>query len=302
MLASTHIEHVATLDRLLRDASPTDSPKKIFAGVSDEFWLWAFTEGSRSDPRLARILPAFPPEDIQYRFTGAASDQTMREAFDFYRVVQGAIRDHARRPPESIMEFGCGWGRIIRLFLRDVEPACLWGVDCMSNAIDICKETNHYCTFKLIDPLPPSSLPDATFDIVYAYSVFSHLSEDAHLRWLNEFTRILRPGGLIVVTTRSRDFILFCAELRRQQESRAWASASVSAFRNTEQSLARYDRGEFLYEPMGGGDVLDASFFGETCIPRAYVEQTWSRSVDVLDYVDDRARCLQNVIVARTRG
>jgi SAM-dependent methyltransferase len=295
-------DHRATLDRLLQARSSTDSPAQIFDGVTDDFWFWAFTEGYRTDPRLAEILPAFPSEEVQFNFTGAAWDDTMRQAFQFYTLVQHIVRVHGAQPPSSVLEFGCGWGRIIRLFLRDVPPGQLWGVDCLSTAIDICKATNTYCRFELVDPLPPSTLPAASFDLVYAYSVFSHLSEDAHLQWLKEFTRILRPGGLIVVTTRPRDFILECAELRAQQENRTWAASAVLAFPDTEDSLARYDRGEFLYEPIGGGDVLDRSIFGETCIPRTYVTKVWSQYVEVVDYIDDPAVCPQNVIVARKRG
>jgi ubiquinone/menaquinone biosynthesis C-methylase UbiE len=223
----------------------------------------------------------------------------MREAFGFYSLVRRIVAEHRRQPAVSILEFGCGWGRMIRLFLRDVEPQNLWGIDCMPAAIDICRTTNHYCNFRMVDPLPPSRLAGDRFDLVYAYSVFSHLSEDAHEKWLTEFTRLLRPGGLLVATTRPREFILACAEARAQHEARDWAQGAVLAFKDTTESLARYDRGEFMYEPIGGGDVLDKSFFGETCIPRAYVEKTWTRYFGLVDYIDDRSLCQQNVIVVR---
>ena len=80
-----------------------------------------------------------------------------------------------------------------------------------------------------------------------------------------------------------------------------WARGTVSAFQDTADALDRHDRGEFLYEPAGGGDVLDASFSGETCIPKQYVAAHWSPLFDVVSYVDDRQRCLQNVALARKR-
>jgi ubiquinone/menaquinone biosynthesis C-methylase UbiE len=291
--------HAATLDRLLNGVSTVHSLKQLFGRASDEFWLWAFTEGYRTDERLRQILPAFPPEEVQLRFTGAAGDQTMQEAFGVYSLVRSLTAQHLGRPLESVLEFGCGWGRVIRLFLRDVEPERLQGIDCMPAAIEICKATNPYCQFTLIDPFPPTALPDASFDLVYLYSVFSHLSEDAHLKWLAEFHRILKPGGLVVATTRPRDFILYCAEQRAQRQNAAWAQGTVQAFKDTKDALARYDRGEFLYEPLGGGDVLDASFFGETCIPQAYVRQHWTRLFEFVGYLDDRRYSLQNVIVVR---
>jgi SAM-dependent methyltransferase len=269
--------------------------------VSDDFWLWAFTDGWRCAEPLQTILPAFPPDDVQRRYTGATGDDTMREAFGFYALVKTIAARHLGRPLESVLEFGCGWGRIIRLFLRDIEPGRLWGIDCMPGAIELCTSTNHSCQFALVDPFPPTPLTTGSFDLVYAYSVFSHLSERAHLEWLAEFKRILKPGGLVAATTRPREFILTCARAREGGEQPIWARGTVFSFKNTHEALARYDRGEFLHEPIGGGDVLDASFFGETCIPRNYVVKHWTRLFDLVDYIDDRRRCPQNVIVVRKR-
>jgi hypothetical protein len=169
----------------------------------------------------------------------------------------------------------------------------------MPEAIEICKETNRHCQFQLVSPFPPSLLPDATFDLVYAYSVFSHLSEAAHLAWLAEFARVLTPGGLLIATTRPREFILACAQAREDGDTRDWAQGTVKAFLHTKEALTRYDRGEFLYEPLGAGGVLDASFFGETCIPEQYVFQKWSQLLEIVGYLDSRRLCVQNVIVAR---
>ena len=87
--------------------------------------------------------------------------------------------------------------------------------------------------------------------------------------------------------------------MRKAGEHRAWAQGTVLAFQDTADAVARYDRGEYLFQPMGGGDVLDASFFGETCIPQQYVVQNWTRLFEFIGYIDDRRLCQQSVIVAR---
>jgi SAM-dependent methyltransferase len=291
--------HQETLDRILATPAPDRTPKELFGGTSDDFWLWCFTDGYREDERLRTLLPGFAPEEIQYQFAGAAGDDTMRDAFAFYCLVKSLVAQHAVRPPESILEFGCGWGRIIRFFLKDVQPDRLWGIDCMPEAIALCTSTNRHSHFELVNPFPPTSVPDSSFDLVYSYSVFSHLSEDAHLAWLGEFKRILKAGGLAIATTRPRDFILTCAEARAAKEERDWAQGTVLAFRDTEDALRRYDRGEYLYEGLGAGGVLDASFFGETCIPQQYVVEHWTKLFEFIGYIDDRRLCLQNVVVVR---
>jgi SAM-dependent methyltransferase len=299
--SSREPSHRTTLDRILRDRREPASPHELFAGASDDFWLWCFTEGYRSDDRLRAILPAAPPDDVQCRFAGASGDDTVRDAFGFYSLVRSLVAQHGRGAPGSVLEFGCGWGRILRLFARDVAPQHLWGIDCLPAAIEICRETNPHSQFRLVDPLPPSGLPADSFDLVYAYSVFSHLSEAAHLAWLEEFRRVLRPGSLLVLTTRPRDFIFTCAALREAGEKAKWASGTTLAFKDTQDALARYDRGEYLFEPMSGGDVLDASFFGETCIPQQYVLDRWTDLFEFVGYIDDRRLCLQNVAVVRKR-
>jgi len=296
---SSH-HHQSRLESILATPAVGVSPSSRFAGVSDDFWFWLFTEGYRAnESRLRGLLPEMPPEAVQLRFTGASGDATLGEAFGFYQLVRKLAAKHRRGPVQTILDYGCGWGRIIRFFLRDVNLDNLIGIDCYPEMIDLCRATNPFCRFELVDPYPPTRLSDNSFDIIYSYSVFSHLSEEAHLAWLEEFRRVLKPGGLLIATTRARNFVLECAEMRRQQEQRFWMRGAAASFMDTDAALARYDRGEYLYEAVGGGGVLDSSFFGETCIPRAYVERRWTTFFDFVDFIDNRKVSIQNVAVVR---
>jgi hypothetical protein len=78
------------------------------------------------------------------------------------------------------------WGQIIRFFLRDVDPSRLWGADPVADMIEFCRSTNRWCTFELTKTRPPTTFPPDTFDMIYAFSVFSRLSERMHEDWLIE--------------------------------------------------------------------------------------------------------------------
>ena len=65
------------------------------------------------------------------------------------------------------------------------------------------------------------------------------------------------------------------------------------------KALDDYDNGRYCHTSFGGGGPLDSSIWGETCIPEAYVRAHWTDLFDVVDFIDDRDRCAQNVIVVR---
>jgi len=52
---------------------------------------------------------------------------------------------------------------------------------------------------------PPLPLPDRYFDVVTAFSVFTHIDE-LELAWLLELRRVLKPGGLLYLTVHDEAF------------------------------------------------------------------------------------------------
>jgi SAM-dependent methyltransferase len=199
-----------------------------------------------------------------------------------------------------VLDFGCGWGRTLRFFLRDAPGSNLIGVDVMPLAIQLCKQTNGWCDFRLSPIMPPTDLPGSAFDLVYLYSVFSHLSEESVDAWVTEFARLLKPGGVLIATTWHRGYIEMCAQ-SRHGPTPGTHPGSVHAFPGrTEEWLASYDRGEMCHSPVGGGEALSSSFYGETCIPSAYVQQKWARRFHFRKFIDaDMKRFWQSVIVVQ---
>src|SRR5215210_4128887 len=133
--------------------------------------------------------PPWPGEELVSRVAGG----TDREAF--FESGRQSVRDLNRalsflgksvEDYESILEFGCGCGRIM-LWLADVgAKASLHGTDIDERAIKWAQENMPYATFKVNGGMPPLDYPDATFDLVYNHSVFTHLDEEYQDAWLAE--------------------------------------------------------------------------------------------------------------------
>jgi SAM-dependent methyltransferase len=292
--------YAAQLVELLRGSTAAD-PHRLFDGVSDDFWLWINTVGVRYFAELSGRLPTMPPEFNQLASASATGDQTLADGFGVYQLFRDIADQHgpAIVDCDAVLDFGCGWGRVLRFFLRDLPGDKLWGVDLWDDQITWAKQTNPWCHFATIEKLPPSTLADRSFDMVMAYSVFSHVSEAVHSAWLAEFGRILKPGGLIVVTTWGRDKALRFDAVKHGGQQ-AWDPVyndnMARFFPGKEAWWGRYDSGEFCHIDLHyQGDPG----YGETCIPKEYVLREWTKDFEFVDYIDDRALCPQDVVVVR---
>lgn len=98
-------------------------------------------------------------------------------------------------PTVDVLDFGCGCGRTSRHWQRPIH-----GTDIRPELVAWC--ANHLPgSYAVNDPEPPTRYPDSSFDVVYAVSVFTHLTVERQRRWLAEFARIIRPSGILMLTT-----------------------------------------------------------------------------------------------------
>ncbi len=102
-----------------------------------------------------------------------------------------------------ILDFGCGCGRVIRHLPRHTRAA-LYGVDYNPKLIEWCA-ANLTGNFARNQLTPPLDFPEAHFDAIYLLSVFTHLRWKTQVSWLEEFARVTRPGGAVLVTFHDED-------------------------------------------------------------------------------------------------
>lgn len=296
---TTDYKYSSELKSILRTSTNSNpKPNELFGGIDNDFWLWLITTGYKNKHTPKGLLPGLPEESVQLHFTGSAGGKTLMEGFNAYVLFKGIYEKYAGSISEceNILDFGCGWGRTIRFFMRDIEPSRLWGIDANPELIAECKNSNSWCNFEVSNTIPSINFSENTFDLVYCYSVFSHLSEETHEKWITEFSRTLKPSGILIVTTWQREYIERCNEIRNMDQIPHWLNTPASAFLDTEKALYDYDNGDFCFSPVGKGEW---SFFGEACISEAYVKNHWSDRYSFLEFITDRRQCPQNVIVVQ---
>jgi SAM-dependent methyltransferase len=134
-------------------------------------------------------LPGSDPLELYDRIGRACHDQILR------MLPEG--RGLAGR---TALDFGCGAGRTLRHFRDEALEAEIWGCDIDGASIDWVDE--HLCPplhALRSAPEPPLDRPAGSFDLIWAVSVFTHLS-DTWGRWLTELHRLLADDGLLIAT------------------------------------------------------------------------------------------------------
>jgi SAM-dependent methyltransferase len=104
----------------------------------------------------------------------------------------------------SILDFGCGCGRVIR---HIGTSAKLFGCDYNPDMIEWCSAHLATAEFSVNSIQPPTGYADGKFDLIYAFSVFTHLSEDLGHKWMAEIRRLLRPGGFLVISLHGESYV-----------------------------------------------------------------------------------------------
>ena len=151
-----------------------------------------------------------PPPDLRVLVGGSAdptwfSKKGRLDADRFRELAAAAGVDLSR--PLDVWDLGCGCGRIARWIAPEVIAAggTFTGSDINPRLVGWAAGNlpGRYFRNRLA---PPTDLAAASVDLVYAYSVLTHLREAAVVRWLSETARVLRPGALALLTFHDEDY------------------------------------------------------------------------------------------------
>mgnify|MGYP005849761411 CR=1 FL=1 len=106
---------------------------------------------------------------------------------------------------QTALDFGCGCGRTM-FWLSRRFPAVYWhGCDVDAEAVQWCGRSFPNAVFSVNTEFPPLSCASSSFDIIFGISVFTHLAEEYQKAWVPELHRVLKPGGVLLLSFYGRN-------------------------------------------------------------------------------------------------
>lgn len=266
--------------------------------LSDDEWFEVVLGSVDGKLFAGQMLPAFVSADSQSAYVGSSGQQSLKEAIVFLRVILDYARkegvDFSANP--KVADFGAGWGRYTRFLLKYTKPDNIYGLEVNEYILENTRKTFGACNLLKVNSYPPCDLRDNLIDLVLGYSVFSHLSPDCADAWIGEFARIVRPGGLVMMTTQGRTFVEYCQYIRDSGNiTHPWHNSLAKSFVNVQECLEQYDNGGFLHAQTGQYDGT----YGESLVSPGYIKKNWVEYFDLIDFFDDRSTLPQALFVLK---
>lgn len=181
------------------------------------FWLYA--RAAQFNPKTLvgnrRFVPSgapdglpLPPADLIFLVAGttdiswfleggARAAGSITEAMRVENVDMASI--------SAMLDFGCGCGRVLRNW-QALPHTEVHGTDYNERLVDWCRQNLPFARLALNGLKPPLAYEDGRFDLVYALSVFTHLTADLQSLWISELARTVRAGGHLVISTHGETY------------------------------------------------------------------------------------------------
>lgn len=158
----------------------------------------AAPDGLPVPPQRLIVLVAGPTSVDTFLRKGRLGADIVREALARQGVDVRTVGD--------ILDFGVGCGRVARHW-HDLEGPRVHGCDINPELVAWTRANLPFVDAHVTGVAPPLPFGDDSLDVVYAFSVFTHLPAPLQAAWGAELRRVLRPGGHLIVSTHGRSYL-----------------------------------------------------------------------------------------------
>ena len=225
----------------------------------DEFGLFIISLPDDDYPAMSAILPPMASAEIQKMWTGDHGEDLLRVTAAFARQTENNFVRHTGRRLQGsqIMDFGCGYGRITRMMYYYSNPDLIWGADAWDKSLDLTRQYRLPGNFVKTDSAPDTiPVGENKFDLIFAFSVFTHLAPHVTDKCLSTIRNYVKDDGLFIATIRPVEY---------------WPWHDISRETDvSDQMLKDHNAKGIAYDPHTGpeGDT-----YGDTSISFDYMER-----------------------------
>lgn len=276
---------------------------------SDPFYFdFVYAQGDTPEPAAETISPRNPrlrqriwiPKDFR-TFIGYPQDgtqltrvQTWSDAhsvsftgYNVFSLIQEVLGAYGIRPDSSasILDWGCGHGRVTRHFIDRWPSAKIFGADIDAENIAWCEKHLARGTFHAVPLLPPTKMEAGSLDAVFGISVMTHLTKSAQHAWLMELRRLLKPGGLALLTFGANGAAAYGSYWRKPEWWARWLEEGFD---------------DDLHDPALAGKIGDDTYYRITTQSNEWTRAEWSKFFDIVA-IENNFVGNQNMAVLRRR-
>lgn len=203
-----------------------------------------------------------PPDYLLYESFQINYQKYYTGSMETVKWLKNHFEKHIELKDKRILDWGCGPGRIIRHLPQIIGNRCdYYGTDYNKRSIDWCSKNLpdiHFNNNSLKAKLP---YDDHFMDIIYGISIFTHLSEQLHYDWYHELYRILKPKGIMFLTTHGDNYKV----------------------KLTDPEMNTYNNNQLVVR----GKVKEGHRTYTTFQPKAFMEKLFS-NVEILEHIETK--------------
>jgi SAM-dependent methyltransferase len=260
---SKWLDRLIPLERVLEN--PYVSGKKLSPLEGEKGYFVILNRKVSEIPPMPDSLP-IPPKDMWEGY-GETPEQYLASGRDHMTRMLEILRAAGTSPEafESVLDFGCAAGRMLRFYPECPGKSERWGMDLKASTISWCQQNmSPPFLFATNTTAPQVPFEDNYFDFVYAGSVFTHIA-DLPDAWFLELRRILRKSGYLYLTIHDRHSIQVLLSQYGDRDSGNWFMNMLRSF-DAETKVLNQDYGSFSFE---GGR------WGGFPVPQVFYDAEW---------------------------
>lgn len=291
-------ESLSLVDYLARAKNLYDRDRSLQArfptGAGADFDRFIDTDAVLYYREIQEVAVPVPPWREMLTVGGETDLRIFLEiGYDCYVLIKRCLSRFGDGSISKILDFGVGCARTARFFFRDPDLV-VHGCDIDRNAIRFIDGNIPFIRTSPSASLPPLDYASGTFDLAYGISLFTHFNKQTFVAWLGEMHRVLRPGGLLLIS-------LHCQTAFAQVEANAIQRRMIG-IEDDEFAAAK---GEFsgkgflwLKQPVGSADI-DTSSFGISFITHSHLNELATGRFSSLSITPGEISGWQDVVILK---